>query len=142
MFCSSLWRVSVKDLNCQRVIKNWKVYVLHVMRSEEARSLNIFRNIEARMIFSSDRTMILRVEIPPGVSVPEHNHPHEQMGICLQGQAEFTSSGAKYHVEAGTFYWIRPNESHTVEITGTEKGVFVDIFSPPREDYLEKLRGA
>lgn len=86
--------------------------------------------------------MILRVEIPSGASVPEHSHPHEQMGICLQGSAEFTSSGMKYHVEAGTFYWIRPNEPHAVKITGTKIGVFVDIFSPPREDYLGKLRGA
>jgi quercetin dioxygenase-like cupin family protein len=36
-------------------------------------------------------------------------------------------------------YFIPSNEKHGVKVTGTEKGLFLDVFSPPREDYLEKM---
>ena len=110
------------------------------MKSEDAKSLSIFESIRGKIVFSSDRMMILEVEVPPGAIVPEHSHPHEQMGLCLQGRAEFGSGEGKQIVEAGMFYWIEPNEKHSVRNVGNEKGIFIDIFSPPREEYLKKLQ--
>jgi quercetin dioxygenase-like cupin family protein len=113
---------------------------LKVLSSEDAKSFDLFESIEAKMVFSSDRTTIILLEIPLGAVVPEHSHPHEQMGFCLQGRAQFVTDEGEYLVKSGMFYWIRPNEKHSVKIIGDEKGTFVDIFSPPREDYTSRLK--
>lgn len=84
--------------------------------------------------------MFFLVEIEAGEMVPEHSHPHEQMGICLEGEAEFKGEGESVIVKKGMTYFIKSNEKHSVKVTGKKKGLFLDVFSPPREDYLEKMR--
>lgn len=100
----------------------------------------IFESVSGRIVFSSDRVMFLLVEVPPKGVVPEHSHPHEQMGICLRGKAEFKSGKEKVIVEEGMFYWIKPGEKHAVESLVDEPSLFLDVFSPPREDYLERVK--
>jgi len=109
---------------------------MEVIKAGEGQKLYVFKEIKSEIIFSSGRTMFLLVDMKPGQIIPEHRHPHEQMGICLKGKAEFTSGEDKFPVEAGTFYWIKPNEPHSVKVI--EESTFLDVFSPPREDYLEK----
>ena len=109
---------------------------VNVRKVGEGKKLNVFEEIKSEIIFSGDRLMFLLVDMKPGQFVPEHRHPHEQMGICLKGKAEFVSGGNKFLVEAGMFYWIKPNEPHSVKVM--EESTFLDVFSPPREDYLEK----
>jgi len=48
--------------------------------------------------------MFLLVEIPPRGVIPEHSHPHQQMGTCLKGKAEITSTGERSIVDEGVFY--------------------------------------
>ena len=76
------------------------------------------------------------VEIPPGKKVPLHHHPHEQMGICLAGEAEFVSKNQKIIVKKGMVYRFEPNEEHEVNVIGAENGLFLDVFSPPRSEYV------
>ena len=109
---------------------------MKVLKAGEGKKLDVFKEIRSEIIFSSRRLMFLLVDMKPGQVVPEHRHPHEQMGICLKGKAEFISGENKFLVEAAMFYWIKPNEPHSVEVI--EESTFLDVFSPPREDYLEK----
>ena len=109
---------------------------MKVLKAGEGKKLDVFKRIKSEIIFSSGRMMFLLVDMKPGQIVPEHRHPHEQMGICLKGKAEFVSGENKMLVEAGMFYWMKPNELHKVEVI--EESTFLDVFSPPREDYLEK----
>ena len=113
---------------------------MKVLKAGEGKKLNVFKEIKSEIIFSGGRMMFLLVDMEPGQIVPEHRHPHEQMGICLKGKAEFISRENKFLIEAGMFYWIKPNEPHSVKVT--EKSTFLDVFSPPREDYLEKAMRA
>jgi quercetin dioxygenase-like cupin family protein len=109
---------------------------MEVIKAGEGKKLNVFKDIKSEIVFSSQRMMFLLVDMKLGQIVPEHRHPHEQMGICLKGKAEFISGGNKILVEAGMFYWIKPNETHSVKVIA--ESTFLDVFSPPREDYLEK----
>lgn len=109
---------------------------MEVLKAGGGKKLDVFEEIKSEIIFSSGRMMFLLVDMKPGQIVPEHRHPHEQMGICLKGKAEFISGENKILVEAGMFYWIKPNETHSVKVI--EESTFLDVFSPPREDYLEK----
>ena len=109
---------------------------MKVLKSGEGKKLYVFKEIKSEIIFSGERMMFLLVDLKVGQIVPEHRHLHEQMGICLKGKAEFISGENNFLIEAGTFYWMKPNEPHSVKVL--EESIFLDVFSPSREDYLEK----
>ena len=106
----------------------------------DLRDFPIFEDVLGRIVFSSDRVMFLLVKIPPRGTVPEHSHPHEQMGVCLKGKAEFRIEGKKKIICEEMFYWIKPCEKHSVESLIDEPSLFLDVFNPPREDYIEKAK--
>ena len=110
---------------------------MEVLKAGEGNKLDIFEEIKSEIIFSGSRVMFLLVDMKPGQIVPEHRHPHEQIELCLKGKAEFISGENKVLVETGMFYWMKPNEPHSVKVI--ERSAFLDVFSPPREDYLEKV---
>ena len=97
-------------------------------------------NVLGRVLLSSERMTLFLVEIPHGSKVPAHSHPHEQMGICLNGEAQFISGTEKRLVHKGMVYKIASNEMHEVQVIGSENGLFLDIFCPPRTEYLSKQK--
>jgi quercetin dioxygenase-like cupin family protein len=111
---------------------------MRVVRVEDVKEWEIFLKVKGKVLLSGSKLMFLLVKIESEGVVPEHSHPHEQMGLCLKGKAEFKAGGGKEIVEAGMTYWFRSNEKHSVKVVGGEPAVFLDVFSPPREDYLKK----
>ncbi len=87
-------------------------------------------------IVSTQQVMLSLVEIQPGATVPLHHHPHEQLGIWLEGDAQFRIGNEERRVVAGDSYLIPSNVPHQV-VGGPQGGKALDIFSPPREDYLQ-----
>ncbi|PSQ56115.1 cupin domain-containing protein [Halobacteriales archaeon SW_8_68_21] len=75
---------------------------------------------------------IQRFEIDPGDAVPEHDHPHEQIGIITEGAITFAVDGDERVVEAGDTYVIPGGEPHAATNRDDEPVVGYDIFSPPR----------
>ena len=110
---------------------------MELVKRSDLKAFLLFGEVSAKIIFSSDRVMFLLAEIPPKGKVPEHSHPHEQMGICLKGRAEFRSGKERRIVDEGMFYWIKPGERHSVLSLVDEPSLFLDVFNPPREDYIE-----
>lgn len=69
----------------------------------------------------------------PGVSVPDHAHPHEQVVNVIEGIFELTVDGEKARLEAGAVAVIPPDAIHSgSSITDCR---IVDVFYPVREDY-------
>jgi len=58
--------------------------------------------------------------------------------MCLEGEAEFQTDVEKMIVRKGMVYYIRSDEKHGVKPLGEGGVVFLDVFSPPREEYLPK----
>lgn len=81
---------------------------------------------------AGNETSIQRFVIDPGAKVPEHDHPHEQIGVVIQGTATFVVDGEDLVVEAGDTYVIPGDEPHAALNRGDEAIVGYDIFSPPR----------
>ena len=82
--------------------------------------------------------MMSWVTIAPNAQVPRHQHPHEQDGIVLEGELILTIGDETRRLVPGDAYTIPPHLPHAA---GSETGcVALDIFSPPREDYLQRLR--
>ncbi len=77
--------------------------------------------------------MILEWRMDAGVSVPLHNHPHEQSGYVISGQMNFTADGKEHVLTPGMGYLVMGTEPHGAHFPIAS--VVFDIFSPPREDY-------
>jgi unsaturated pyranuronate lyase len=77
------------------------------------------------------------VTIEPHREVPRHQHPHEQLGIMLEGALELTLGEETRLLRPGDAYTIPPNLPHSAR-TYDDGCVVLDIFTPPREDYLRR----
>ena len=87
------------------------------------------------------RIMLSWVTIEPESEVPLHQHPHEQVGFVLEGELELTIGEETCLLRPGDAYTIPPELPHAARTRATGCLV-VDIFSPPREDYLAEVQRA
>ena len=99
-----------------------------------------------RRLITGDRMMISHVYLKKGSIVPRHSHENEQITYILEG---------------GLRFWIGPDEAQVIDVMAgevlhipsmvqhkaeaLEDTLDLDVFSPPREDWLNKtvdyLRG-
>jgi quercetin dioxygenase-like cupin family protein len=89
---------------------------------------------------STERVLISFIENPPGCVFPQHSHPSEQILIILEGEEDHICGNEKFLMKAGDICIHPPNVAHGGETKTGFKGI--DIFVPPREDWLQKLRQA
>lgn len=83
----------------------------------------------------ADKMMLSLVEMDPHAVVEEHSHPHEQMGLMLEGEAEFIIGGQSQQVGPGEMWRIPGGVKHKV-IAGDAPVRALDVFHPIREDYV------
>jgi quercetin dioxygenase-like cupin family protein len=81
--------------------------------------------------------MLSFLEMEAGAKVPEHSHPHEQAGLMLEGRLRFRIGGEERVLGPGDAFLVPPDMVHAGEVLEGPARV-LDIFSPPREDYIEK----
>lgn len=79
--------------------------------------------------------MLSYVDLEPGSVVEEHSHPHEQVGLLVEGRAHFFVGDEDRVLEAGDMYCIPGGITHRV-VALDEGARALDIFHPVREDYL------
>lgn len=82
-----------------------------------------------------ERIMISLADLEPASQVPAHSHPHEQMGIVLEGALTVVIAGESRELKAGDVFLVPSNVEHSVSRVNVSTRV-VDIFSPPRQDYM------
>ena len=78
--------------------------------------------------------MLSLVEMQPGAVVEPHSHPHEQMGLMLEGEADFTIGDQQMRVTAGQMWRIPGGVVHKVVALDRPLRA-LDVFHPPRDDY-------
>lgn len=100
---------------------------------ETMRSLSPLPGIEMYPLAGSNM-MINFVRIQPGGVVPLHHHPHEQGGTVLEGSIVLTIDGETRELRAGDAYIAPPHSVHGA--TSPDGCLVIDVFSPPREDYI------
>ena len=87
-----------------------------------------------KLLAGGEKMNIQHFRVEPGTTVPEHSHPHEQVGFVVSGEAVFLADGEEIPVSAGDSFAIPGGEPHALENRGEEPIVGIDIFSPPREN--------
>lgn len=94
-----------------------------------------------RRIFTGERMMLAQVYLDEGAIVPTHSHENEQLSWILEGALRFwlgedgSSDFREIVVSAGEVLFIPSNVPHKVE--ALVDTLDVDIFSPPRQDWLD-----
>ncbi|HXG09048.1 MAG TPA: cupin domain-containing protein [Gemmataceae bacterium] len=83
---------------------------------------------------AADKMMLALARLEPHAVVEEHSHPHEQVGMVVEGRAIFIIGGEEKILQPGDFYRIPGNVRHKV-IALDQPVRALDIFCPVREDY-------
>jgi quercetin dioxygenase-like cupin family protein len=89
-----------------------------------------------REMVVGDNLMLARVFLKKGAHVPEHHHHNEQVTYILEGALKFAIDGKEIVVRAGEVLCIPSNMPH--EAWAIEDTLDLDVFNPPREDWLNK----
>ena len=93
----------------------------------------------ARRLITGDRVMLAHVYLKKGSIVPRHSHENEQITYILEGGLRFwigEDEAQVIDVMAGEVLHIPSLVQHKAE--ALEDTLDVDIFSPPRQDWLDK----
>ena len=83
---------------------------------------------------SGDKMTLTLFSLSEGVAIPEHSHPHEQIGTVLSGSMELIIGEEKKIVTKGDLWWIPSNVTHRGKCVEGPAEV-LEVFSPVREDY-------
>jgi quercetin dioxygenase-like cupin family protein len=90
-----------------------------------------------RQMVVGKNMMICRFTFDPFVITPEHTHPHEQMTLVIKGKVKFIIDGEVKIVAPGDVLYFPSNNRHGATMLD-EEVVLIDIFSPIREDFLNR----
>ena len=88
-----------------------------------------------RQFVVGTQTMVARIFLKKGCTVPTHSHPNEQGRLSESGALVFTVEGQEYVVRAGELFCTPPNVPHMA--IALEDTVNIDFFVPPRQDWLD-----
>jgi len=90
-----------------------------------------------RRLITGNRMMLAHVYLKKGCVVPRHQHENEQLTYVLEGALHFwigEDESKEVTIRAGEVLHIPSNVWHKAK--ALEDTLDVDVFSPPREDWL------
>jgi quercetin dioxygenase-like cupin family protein len=88
-----------------------------------------------RQFVTGTKTMLARIVLKKGARVPLHRHVNEQVSHVVAGALDFLLEEGRVTVRAGEILCIPPNAPH--EVIALEDSVALDIFNPPRQDWID-----
>ena len=101
-------------------------------------SRGVFRQlapgVETRL-FVGEQAMLSVVRLDPHAEGPIHAHGEEQWGLLIEGSGIRFQSGESHQVKAGDF-WLTPGGVPHGFHAGEAGALIVDVFAPPRRDFL------
>ncbi len=95
--------------------------------------VQMFPGVVRRTLTDGDRMMLIEVRMDAGAAVPIHTHPHEQTGYLVSGRGRFCLGHEEREIGPGDCWLVPSGAPH--EVTALEPSLFIDIFSPPRQEY-------
>ena len=90
----------------------------------------------SRQYITGDSVTVARFELKRGGVVPLHAHPNEQVTSVISGALKFRLEGREVIVRAGEVLQIPGSVAHEVEVI--EDTLAIDVFSPVRQDWIDK----
>ena len=97
---------------------------------------DVDKGMKRKIMAYDDKLMVVKVEFEKGGIGVLHQHYHSQITHVESGKFEVQINGEKKVLAAGDAFYIPPNVMHGAVCL--EAGVLIDVFSPMREDFIEK----
>ena len=91
-------------------------------------------DLVTRRMVVGENEMVVRWNFRKGGFAGRHSHPHEQIVMMVSGRLRLGVADDEAIMIAGDIVVISPNVPHEAE--ALEDTIVIDIFSPPREDFL------
>jgi quercetin dioxygenase-like cupin family protein len=85
--------------------------------------------------------MLNLLDFDPGARVAEHSHPHEQLGLVVEGELTLEIDGIPRRLLPGHAYQIPGGVPHAAWTEEDMRCRILDVFQPVREDFLERFSG-
>src|ERR671936_1807304 len=106
------------------------------VRFDDVRAFELAAGVTARPLFGAG-AMLNLIEFEPGATVPLHSHPHEQLGLVLQGMQALVVDGVSHELGPMEGYVLPGGVEHSA-YCGPESAIVIAIFHPVRADYFER----
>ena len=87
-----------------------------------------------RQFVVGTEVMVARILLKKDAHVPLHSHRHEQIAMPITGCLRFLLEGREVILRPNEVLTIPPHVPH--EVFALEDTVNLDLFSPPREDWI------
>jgi quercetin dioxygenase-like cupin family protein len=94
------------------------------------------KGMKRKIMAYDDKLMVVKVQFDKGGVGTLHQHYHSQITHVESGIFEVEINGEKKILSAGDAFYIPPNVIHGAVCL--EAGVLIDVFSPMREDFIDK----
>jgi len=104
------------------------------IRLDTVHAFELAAGVAGQPLFG-ERAMLNLIRFEPGATVPLHSHPHEQLGLVLEGMQALVVAGVPHELGRLEAYVLPGGVEHSA-YCGPDGALVLDIFAPPREDYL------
>ncbi len=92
--------------------------------------------VKRKIMAYEETLMLVKVAFETGGIGTLHQHPHVQITHVESGRFEVEIGGREKVLTAGDAFFIPSNVLHGVVCL--EAGVLIDVFSPMREDFINR----
>ncbi len=105
------------------------------VKSSEGKYKALIQGVNQKTLAHGKRTLMSEFVLKKGSVVPAHRHPYEQTGYLVKGKMILKIGNKEYEVCEGDSWCIEENIEHSAK--ALEDSIAIEVFSPPRKDYLE-----
>jgi quercetin dioxygenase-like cupin family protein len=106
------------------------------VRLDAVSAFELAAGVTGRPLFG-DGAMLNLIRFEPGAEVPPHRHPHEQLGIVLEGMQALVVEGVAHELRPLEAYVLPGGVEHSA-YCGPDGALVLDVFCPVREDYRDR----
>lgn len=104
------------------------------VRDSEKPFLTVLPGIQRKTLAVGEHSLVTRFSMESGSKLPEHKHPHEQVGVLLSGRLILNVGGEVCELKAGDSWAIPSDVEHSAAIL--EQAEAIEVFFPVRQEYL------
>ena len=107
-----------------------------VMFSDRTPRESVGEGLTRQLLGFDDAILMARVEFEEGAIGEVHSHVHSQVSYVESGEFDVFIDGVETRLGPGDGFYVQPNLAHGAVCR--KAGVLIDVFSPVRQDFLEK----
>jgi len=104
-------------------------------RKSDKGFLNPIKGVQLKTLTFGESMSLTEFILSKGHDLPDHEHPHEQIGYLVSGSIELNIGGDAFQVAPGDSWCVPGGVRHGARVF--EDSVAIEVFSPVRKDYIQ-----